>query len=164
MKLKMIKGKIVNVDNNKNSIYLTKKYKRFLELCSMSVKIEDIKPGFICYDNLIKHEITSLPYYTVSNNILVVDCKTVYESEFTVMDDFISLSDANIIGGGYNLYRLFESKWYSMEYNKIRKSYEYYDNSLYDYSMLQYKIEPISGDTLDENKYKFETRQITKFL
>ena len=164
MKLKMIKGKIVNVDNNKNSIYLTKKYKRFLELCSMSVKIEDIKPGFICYDNLIKHEITSMPYYTVSNNFLVVDCKTIYESGFTVMDDYISLSDMNIIGGGYNLYRLFESKCYSMEYNKIRKSYEYYNNSLYDYSVLQYKIEPIVGDTLDVNKYKFETRQITKFL
>jgi len=164
MKLKMIKGKIVNVDNNKNSIYLTKKYKRFLELCSMSVKIEDIKPGFICYDNLIKHEITSIPYYTVSNNFLIVDCKTIYESGFTFMNDYISLSDTNIIGGGYNLYRLFESKCYSIEYNKIRKSYEYYNNSLYDYSVLQYKIEPISGDVLDENKYKFETRPITKFL
>lgn len=162
MKLKMIKGKIVNIDNKK-SIYLTKKYKRFLELCSMSVKIEDIKPGFICYDNLIKYEITSMPYYTVSNNFLVVDCKTIYESGFTVMDDYISLSDSNIIGGGYNLERLFELQWCSMEYNKIRKSYEYYED-IFDDVMLQYKIKPIAGDILDKNKYKFETRQITKFL
>ena len=48
-----------------------KKYNRFLELCKKSIKLEDIKPGLVCYGGYNFDEkitITSLPYICKHSN------------------------------------------------------------------------------------------------
>ena len=170
MKLKMINGKIHQVGKNTETMN-TKKYKRFLELCSKAVKFKDLQIGFICYNNFKKFEITSEPYFSTGTKSLVIDCKTTFSEgevdEFTVPDDFKSLQDANIVGGGYNFSRVFASKEDAIEYRNITKTYEYWQKSrfnLYDNGAeLCYRIKPIPGENIDLTKLKLETREITRF-
>ena len=165
----MINGKIYEV--NKNTLIMnTKKYKRFLELCSKAVKFKDLQIGFICYNDFQKFEIISEPYFSSGTNSLVIDCKTTFaegeEREFSVTDDFMSLADDNIVGGGYNLSRVFASKEDAIEYRNITKTYEYWVKSEYPYDYkneLCYRIKPIPGEKLDLKKLKLETREITRF-
>ena len=95
MKLKMINGKIYEVSKNTLTMNTmgTKKYKKFLELCSKAVKFKDLKIGFICYNNFQKFEIISEPYFSTGTGSLVIDCKTTFsegqDDEFSVKDDFI---------------------------------------------------------------------------
>lgn len=171
MKLKMINGKIYEVKNTETmGIIGTKKYKRFLELCSKSVKFRDLKIGFICYNDFQKFEIISEPYFSTEPKYLVIDCKTTFsegkDDEFTVKCDFFSLQDNNIVNGGYNLSRVFASKQDAIEYRNIAKTYEYWVKSEYSYdreNKLCYRIKPIPGEKLDLSKLKLETREITRF-
>lgn len=170
MKLKMINGKIYKVSKTTETMN-TKKYKRFLELCSKAVKFNDLQIGFICYNNFQKFEITSEPYFSTGTKSLVIDCKKTFsegqEDEFTVPDDFKSLQDVNIVGGGYNFSRVFASKEDAIEYRNITKTYEYWQKSrfnLYDNDAeLCYRIKPIPGEQIDLDKLKLETREITRF-
>lgn len=164
----MINGKIYEV--NKNTLMNTKKYKKFLELCSKAVKFKDLQIGFICYNDFQKFEIISEPYFSTGTKSLVIDCKTTFsegaEGEFSVPDDFMSLADDNIVGGGYNLSRVFASKQDAIEYRNITKTYEYWVKSRYSYDNdeeLCYRIKPIPGEKLDLKKLKLETREITRF-
>lgn len=168
MKLKMINGKIYEV--NKNTLTMnTKKYKRFLELCSKAVKFRDLQIGFVCYNDFQKFEIISEPYFSTGTKSLVIDCKTTFsegkEREFSVPDDFMTLADDNIVGGGYNLSRVFASKEDAIEYRNITKTYEYWQKSHWfdEGDELCYKIKPITGEKLDLTKLKLETREITRF-
>ena len=170
MKLKMINGKIHQVGKNTETMN-TKKYKRFLELCSKAVKFNDLKIGFVCYNYFHKFEIISEPYFSTGTKSLVIDCKITFseceDDEFSVPDDFKSLQDANIVGGGYNFSRVFASKEDAIEYRNITKTYEYWQKSrfnLYDNGAeLCYRIKPIPGEKLDLDKLKLETREITRF-
>jgi hypothetical protein len=168
MKLKMINGKIYEVSKNTETMN-AKKYKRFLELCSRAVKFKDLQIGFICYNNFQKFEIISEPYISTRTNHLVIDSKTTFsegqDDEFTVPDDFMSLADDNIVGGGYNLSRVFASKEDAIEYRNITKTYEYWQKSSwrFDEDELCYRIKPIPGEKLDLSKLKLETREITRF-
>ena len=170
MKLKMINGKIYEVSKTTETIN-TKKYKRFLALCAKAVKFNDLQIGFICYNNFQKFEITSEPYFSTGTKSLVIDCKTTFSEgkvgEFTVPDDFMSLQDVNIVGGGYNFSRVFASKEDAIEYRNITKTYEYWQKSrfnLYDNDAeLCYRIKPIPGEKLDLSKLKLKTREITRF-
>lgn len=168
MKLKIINGKICEVSKNTLTTN-TKKYKRFLELCSKAVKFKDLQIGFICYNYFQKFEIISEPYFSTGTKSLVIDCKTTFsegqEDEFTVQDDFMSLCDSNIINGGYNLSRVFASKKDAIEYRNITKTYEYWQKSRwrYDEDGLCYRIKPIPGEKLDLSKLKLKTREITRF-
>lgn len=170
-KLKMINGKIYKVSKNTElaSTVNTKKYKRFLELCTKAVKFNDLQIGFICYNYSQKFEIISEPYFSTGTKSLVIDCKTTFsegeEDEFTVSNDFKSLRDANIVGGGYNLSRVFASKEDAIEYRNITKTYEYWQKSRwrYDEDELCYRIKPIHGEQIDLTKLKLETREITRF-
>ena len=170
MKLKMINGKIYAESKN-TEIMNTKKYKRFLELCSKAVKFKDLKQGFVCYNYFQKFEIISEPYFSTGTKDLVIDCKTTFsegqEDEFTVQDDFMSPCDSNIINGGYNLSRVFASKKDAIEYRNITKTYEYWQKSRFDWydnnKELCYRITPITGEKLDLTKLKLETREITRF-
>ena len=163
----MINGKFYEVKNTETMN--TKKYKRFLELCSKAVKFRDLQIGFICYNYFQKFEIISEPYFSTGTKSLVIDCKTTFsegqEDEFTVQDDFMSPCDSNIINGGYNLSRVFASKKDAIEYRNITKTYEYWrkTHSLFDEDELCYKIKPIPGEKIDLNKLKLETREITRF-
>ena len=169
MKLKMINGKIYEVKNTETMNTMdTKKYKRFLELCSKAVKFRDLKQGFVCYNYFQKFEIISEPYFSAGTKSLVIDCKTTFSEgevdEFTVKDDFMSLADDNIVGGGYNLHRVFASKEDAIEYRIIAKTYEYRSiHSLFAEDELCYKIKPIPGEQLSLDKLKLETRKITRF-
>ena len=170
MKLKMINGKIYEVKNTATMNTMgTKKYKKFLELCSKAVKFKDLKIGFICYNNFQKFEIISEPYFSTGTGSLVIDCKTTFsegeDGEFTVQDDFMSLTDDNIVGGGYNLSRVFGSKEDAIEYRNITKTYEYWQKSRWRYNEdeLCYRIKPIPGEKLDLKKLKLQTREITRF-
>ena len=168
MKLKMINGKIYDVSKNTLTMN-TKKYKRFLELCSKAVKFRDLQIGFVCYNYFRKFEIISEPYFSMGTKSLVIDCKTTFsegeDSEFTVPDDFMSLADDNIVGGGYNLSRVFATKEDAIEYRNITKNYEYWQKSEWRYNEneLCYTITPIPGEKLDLTKLKLETREITRF-
>lgn len=168
MKLKMINGKIYEVKPTETTN--AKKYKRFLELCSKSVKYKDLKIGFICYNNFQKFEIISEPYFSTGTKSLVVDCKTTFlegqYDEFIVQNDFMSLADDNIVNGGYNLSRVFASQQDAIEYRNITKTYEYWEKSEYSYDSeneLCYRIKPIPGEKLDLSKLKLQTREITRF-
>ncbi len=172
-KLKMINGKIYKVSKNTElaSGMNTQKYKRFLELCAKAVKFRDLQIGFICYNYFQKFEIISEPYFSTGTRSLVIDCKTTFsegqEDEFTVQDDFMSLADDNIVGGGYNLSRVFASKEDAIEYRNIAKTYEYWQKSRFNWcgndTKLCYRIKPIPGEKLDLTKLKLETREITRF-
>ena len=168
MKLKMINGKIYKVSKT-TEIMNTKKYKRFLELCSKAVKFRDLQIGFVCYNDFQKFKIISEPYFSTGTKSLVIDCKTTFsegeDDEFSVPDDFMSLTDNNIVGGGYNLSRVFASKEDAIEYRNITKSYEYWQKSHWfdEEDELCYKIKPITGEKLDLKKLKLETREITRF-
>ena len=164
----MINGKIYEV--NKNTLTMnTKKYKRFLELCSKAVKFRDLQIGFVCYNDFQKFEIISEPYFSMGTKSLVIDCKTTFsegeEREFTVPDDFMSLTDDNIVSGGYNLSRVFASRQDAIEYRNITKTYEYWQKSHWfdGCDELCYTITPIPGEKLDLTKLKLETREITRF-
>ncbi len=166
----MINGKIYEVKNTEIMNTMdTKKYKRFLELCSKAVKFRDLQIGFICYNYFQKFEIISEPYFSTGTKSLVIDCKTTFsegqESEFSVPDDFMSLADDNIVGGGYNLSRVFASKEDAIEYRNITKTYEYWQKSRwrYDEDELCYRIKPIPGEKINLDKLKLETREITRF-
>ena len=169
MKLKMINGKIYEA--SKPTETNNKKYKRFLELCSRAVKFRDLQIGFVCYNNFQKFQIISEPYFSTGTKSLVIDCKTTFsegqEREFSVPDDFMSLADDNIIGGGYNLSRVFASKQDAIEYRNITKTYEYWQKSRFNWSdndeELCYRIKPIPGEKLDLTKLKLETKEITRF-
>lgn len=165
MEFKYINGKIYKISNNKK--LEDRKYKRFLELCNKSVRISDLKPGFVCYNHHNKYEITSEPYIDDLTYSLVVDCKAEYYT-FTVEDDFLSLEDNNIVNGGYNLWRLFASKKEAEEYYEIIKTYQYYSRvgdylSLYPESKLNYTIKPIPGEKLDIKNSNFPIRKIKRF-
>jgi hypothetical protein len=143
-----------------------RKYKRFLELCNKSVKLSDLKQGFICYSHYNKYEITSEPYINDSTYSLVIDCNTEYDT-FTIEDDFFCLQDNNIVNGGYNLCRLFANKKDAEEYHEIIKTYQDYVRTREWYgeikSKLKYKIKPIPGETLDVKNSNFPIRKITRF-
>lgn len=169
MKLKMINGKIYEVSKTTETMN-TKKYKRFLELCSKAVKFNDLQIGFVCYNYFQKFEIISEPYFSTGTRSLVIDCETTFsegeDDEFTVRDDFMSLEDTNIVGGGYNLSRVFSRKEDAIEYRNITKTYEYWQKSRWnDRDQLCYTIKPIPGEKLDLSKLKLEleTRKITRF-
>lgn len=169
MKLKMINGKIYEVNKNTETMS-TKKYKRFLELCSRAVKFRDLQIGFVCYNDFQKFQIISDPYISTGTNHLVIDCETTFsegeDDEFSVPNDFISLADDNIVGGGYNLSRVFASKEDAIEYRNITKTYEYWENSRWSYDNekeLRYIIKPIPGEKLDLSKLKLQTKEITRF-
>ena len=168
MKLKMINGKIYKVSKTTETMN-TKKYKRFLELCSKAVKFRDLQIGFVCYNDFQKFQIISEPYFSIRTKSLVIDCKITFsegeDGEFSVPDDFMSLADNNIVGGGYNLYRVFASKEDAVEYRNITKTYEYWQKSHWfdEEDELCYKIKPITGEKLDLKKLKLETREITRF-
>lgn len=145
----------------------TEKYKRFLELCSKSVRYVDLTPGFVCYNYFQKFEIISEPYFSIGTKSLVIDCATTYVNDkFIVPNDFMSLEDINIVNGGYNLLRVFSRKEDAIEYRNITKTYEYWqkDKWRYDKYVLCYKIKPIPGEKMDLNKLKLETREITRFV
>lgn len=167
MELKYINGKIYRISNNKELEDI--KYKRFLELCNKSVKLSDLKPGFVCYNHYNKYEITSEPYINDSTYSLVVDCKTEYDT-FTVEDDFLFLQDRNIVNGGYNLWRVFDNKKDAEEYYEIIKTYQYYSRArdllsscTYSEVQLNYIIKPIPGEILDIKNSNFPIRRITRF-
>ena len=168
MKLTMINGKIYKVSKTTETMN-TKKYKRFLELCSKAVKFRDLQIGFVCYNDFQKFQIISEPYFSIRTKSLVIDCKITFsegkDGEFSVPDDFMSLADNNIVGGGYNLYRVFASKEDAVEYRNITKTYEYWQKSHWfdEEDELCYKIKPIPGEKLDLKKLKLETREITRF-
>ena len=168
MKLKMINGKIYKVSKTTETMN-TKKYKRFLELCSKAVKFRDLQIGFVCYNDFQKFQIISEPYFSIRTKSLVIDCKITFsegkDGEFSVPDDFMSLADNNIVGGGYNLYRVFASKEDAIEYRNITKTYEYWQKSHWfdEEDELCYGIKPIPGEKLDLKKLKLETREITRF-
>jgi hypothetical protein len=170
MKLKMINGKIYKA--SKTTETNTKKYKRFLELCSKAVKFNDLQIGFVCYNDFQKFEIISEPYFSTGTKSLVIDCKTTFsegqEDEFSVPNDFMSLRDINIVGGGYNLSRVFASKEDAIEYRNITKTYEYWQKSRFhgcygNDEELCYIIKPIPGEKKDLTKLNLETREITRF-
>ena len=164
----MINGKIYKVSKTTETMN-TKKYKRFLELCSKAVKFRDLQIGFVCYNDFQKFQIISEPYFSIRTKSLVIDCKITFsegkDGEFSVPDDFMSLADNNIVGGGYNLYRVFASKEDAVEYRNITKTYEYWQKSHWfdEEDELCYKIKPITGEKLDLKKLKLETREITRF-
>lgn len=131
-----------------------KKYNRFLELCKKSIKLEDIKPGLVCYGGWgfdKKITITSLPYICKYTNSLFVDCTKLYKDGNTTFKSSESLTDNNIVGGGYNLYRLFYNIEDSKEYYDIVDSYTYYG-----YDGLEYTITPIPGEHINLDDYNFE--------
>lgn len=164
MELKYINGKIYKISNNKK--LEDRKYKRFLELCNKSVRLSDLKPGFVCYSHYNKYEITSEPYIADSTYSLVVDCNAIY-FPFKSENDFFCLQDRNIINGGYNLWRLFANKKDAEEYYEIIKTYQYYvrtrgcDGEIE--FKLKYKIKPIPGEQLDIKNSNFPIRKITRF-
>lgn len=169
MKLKMINGKIYKTNKN-TELTSMKKYKRFLELCSKAVKFNDLQIGFVCYNYFQKFEIISEPYFSTGTGSLVIDCETTFsegeDDEFTVRDDFMSLEDNSIVGGGYNLSRVFSRKEDAIKYRNITKTYEYWQKSRWnDRNQLGYSIKPIPGEKLDLSKLKLEleTRKITRF-
>lgn len=130
-----------------------KKYNRFLELCKKSIKLEDIKPGLICYGGLSFDEkiiIASLPYISKYVNSLFVDCIKSYKDD-NAFKSSKSLSDRNVVGGGYNLYRLFYNIEDSKEYYDIVDSYTYCS-----YDGLEYTITPIPGEQINLDDYNFE--------
>lgn len=126
-----------------------KKYRRFLELCEKSIKVGDIKPGLICYGGYTYDEeikITSLPYISKHTDSPFVDCMKKYTSqtESNTYKSSISLCDRNIVGGGYNLYRLFYNLEDSKEYCNIKDSYTYWDYDEFDGGeKLNFTIKPI---------------------
>ena len=61
------------------------------------------------------------------------------------------MSDRNVVGGGYNLYRLFYNIEDSKEYYDIVDSYTYYG-----YDGLEYTITPIPGEQINLDDYNFE--------
>ena len=159
MKLKMI-GNKTNISS----------YQRFLELCSKSVKLKDIKPGFICYNNFQKFQITSEPYISKNSGGLVVDCRTTFSEgerdEFSVECSFFSLEDNNIVNGGYNLSRVFARKEDAIEYRNITKTYEYRTKSRMlceDIDVLQYTIKPIPGEKICLKNSGYPVKEVTKF-
>lgn len=159
MKLIMINGKIYKSGSNIRKIEQAKKLKRFIELCSQSIKASDLKIGFICYDGYSKYEIISEPYINENTKTPFISCNRIYDKEHISYDDIISLADHNIIGGGYNLERIFKSEQKAIEYKSLRKDYEYRGfNSHGDYGLL-YTITPIPGEPFNPKKHIFKQEQ-----
>lgn len=159
--LRLIRGKIVRVEKPK-SLKQTPMYKRFLELCKKSVKFEDLKEGFVCYSSFdSKIVIASKPYISKYTNSLFVDIICKYESTEGTSQDYttiMSLNDRNIIGGGYNLHRVFAKKEDSLEYIEITREYSYFGRDKWGDLGLRYTITPIAGPDMVIDPNKFEVR------
>lgn len=147
MKLKMINGNIHQVPKNPEK----EKYKRFLQLCARSVKKSDIVKGFVFFDGDIEMAVVNEPYLSQFMNFsLFIDVRKKYD-EGHITNTCMSLSDHNIINGGYNLYRVFKNKKDAIEYNEIVKSYSYWERG-----NLCFRITPLKGQKykVDPSKYK----------
>lgn len=148
LKLKMVDGQIFQLGGNLNKRV---KYKRFMNLCKKSVKFKEIKLGLKFYEGDIEMTVTQEPYLSkYMNHTLFIDVKKRYDDGFTTYTS-MSLGDHNVINGGYNLYRIFKKKDDAIEYEKIAKSYSYWENG-----ELMYKIKPPRGEkfVVDPTKYK----------
>lgn len=160
MKLIMINGKIYKAGSNLKKIEKAKKFRKFVELCSKSVTLDDLKIGSILYDVNAILEITSKPYVSKNSGSIFIKMNKKYcykdINQFILYNDRMSLADHNIIGGGYNLERVFKSKELAIEYKKIRQEYEYFGTDSYGEKGLQYKVKPIPGQKLNPKKHVFE--------
>ena len=153
MNLKMVNGKIFVISNDTLQLHKKVKYNRFLELCKMSITLEDLVPGFVCYEGGRMIIIDSVPFISKYTNSLFVEiikeCPTPRR---------ISLSDHNIVNGGYNLYRIFADRDLSIEYTKLADSYSYWDKDDYGESCLCYSITPVSSPRMKIDPTKYEVK------
>lgn len=135
------------------------KYQRFLELCKLCVKYEDIKPDFVCYSSKnVKVTIIDVPFISKYTGSLFVDTLVTYEEDNTSYPSHMSLNDRNIIGGGYNLHRVFKNKDHAIEYKAIVDDYSYYGRDRWGDTELQYTITPIAGPDMDIDPTKYKVK------
>jgi hypothetical protein len=133
-------------------------YNRFVELCSLSIKLEDIIIGAECYSSGYENKIKfiSLPYVSKYTGSLFVDCIIFCDEENYTSD--ISLDDRNIVNGGYNLHRVFKDEAIKDEYREIVKGYSYYGLDRLGRRELKYTIKTIPGPKLIINTSDYEER------